>query len=156
MDVFEKGTASPYFSFFDIVWDHLRENLRGKVIAPFLGKPYGETLESGELSLHYDDGNFSVKYYESLYPLRIESYATIINHGLNELKKRLGEYDTDFIKMYGVVLVLTNLSEESNFEPLARTAQMLLAQDALWNMYRYNSCDTRVRRPGASRSSIAT
>ncbi len=138
MDVFEKGTASPYFTFFDIVWDHLRENLRGKVIAPFLGKPYGETLESGELSLHYDDGNFSVKYYESLYPLRIESYATIISHGLNELKKRLGEYDTDFIKMYGVVLVLTNLSEESNFEPLARTAQMLLAQDALWNMYRYN------------------
>ena len=138
MDVFEKGTASPYFTFFDIVWDHLRENLRGKVIAPFLGKPYGETLEGGELSLHYDDGNFSVKYYESLYPLRIESYATIINHGLNELKKRLGEYDTDFIKMYGVVLVLTNLSEESNFEPLARTAQMLLAQDALWNMYRYN------------------
>ncbi len=138
MDVFEKGTASPYFSFFDIVWDHLRENLRGKVIAPFLGKPYGETLESGELSLQYDDGNFSVKYYESLYPLRIESYATIISHGLNELKKRLGEYDTDFIKMYGVVLVLTNLSEESNFEPLARAAQMLLAQDALWNMYRYN------------------
>ncbi len=138
MDVFEKGTASPYFTFFDIVWDHLRENLRGKVIAPFLGKPYGETLESGELSLRYDNGNLSVKYYDSLYPLRIESYATIINHGLQELKRRLGEYDTDFIKMYGVVLVLTNLSEESNHEPLARTAQMLLAQDALWNMYRQN------------------
>jgi (1->4)-alpha-D-glucan 1-alpha-D-glucosylmutase len=135
MDVFEKGTASPYFSFFDIVWDHLRENLRGKVIAPFLGKPYGETLESGELSLHYDDGSFSIKYYESRYPLRIESYATIINHGLAELKTRLGEYDTDFIKMFGIVLVLTNLSEESNYEPLARTAQMLLAQDALWRMY---------------------
>jgi (1->4)-alpha-D-glucan 1-alpha-D-glucosylmutase len=138
MDVFEKGTASPYFSFFDILWDHLRENLRGKVIAPFLGKPYGETLESGELSLQYDDGVFSVRYYESLYPLRIESYATVISHGLNDLKKRLGEYDADFIKMFGVVLVLTNLSEETNYEPLARTAQMALARDALWGMYRDN------------------
>ncbi|HEY9230961.1 MAG TPA: alpha-amylase family glycosyl hydrolase, partial [Blastocatellia bacterium] len=53
MDVFEKGPGSPYFAFFDILWDHLRENLRGKVIAPFLGKPYGETLESGELRLQY-------------------------------------------------------------------------------------------------------
>jgi (1->4)-alpha-D-glucan 1-alpha-D-glucosylmutase len=138
MDVFEKGTASPYFGFFDILWDHLRENLRGKVLAPFLGKPYGETLESGELSLQYNDGIFSVKYYELIYPLRIESYATIINHGLNDLKKQLGEEDTDYIKMFGIVHVLTNLSEESNQEPLARTAQMILARDALRSMHRDN------------------
>ncbi|HKP85314.1 MAG TPA: malto-oligosyltrehalose synthase, partial [Blastocatellia bacterium] len=84
------------------------------------------------------DGVFSVKYYELLYPLRIESYATIISHGLNDLKKRLGEEDTDFMKMFGIVLVLTNLSEESNYKPLARTAQMILARDALRSMYRDN------------------
>jgi (1->4)-alpha-D-glucan 1-alpha-D-glucosylmutase len=138
MDVFEKGPGSPYFAFFDILWDHLRENLRGKVIAPFLGKPYGETLESGELSLQYGDGNFSVKYYQSIYPLRIESYATVISHQLNELKERLGAEDSDFIKMLGIVIVLTNLADDPKADPLSRTAQMLLARDALWAMYRDN------------------
>ncbi|HJQ23345.1 MAG TPA: malto-oligosyltrehalose synthase [Blastocatellia bacterium] len=138
MDVFEKGPGSPYAAFFDILWDHLRENLRGKVIAPFLGKPYGETLESGELSLQYGDGNFAVKYYDSVYPLRIESYATFISHQLNELKERLGAEDPDFIKMLGIVVVLTNLADDPKAEPLARTAQMLLARDALWAMYRDN------------------
>jgi (1->4)-alpha-D-glucan 1-alpha-D-glucosylmutase len=150
MDVFEKGPGSPYFAFFDILWDHLRENLRGKVIAPFLGKPYGETLESGELSLQYGDGNFSVKYYDSIYPLRIESYATVIAHNLNELKEQLGGEDVDFIKMLGIVIVLTNLADKSQADPLSRTAQMLLARDALWMMYRDNPAvrefvDRRVR-----------
>jgi (1->4)-alpha-D-glucan 1-alpha-D-glucosylmutase len=138
MDVFEKGSGSPYYTFFDILWDHLRENLRGKVIAPFLGKPYGETLESGELSLQYGNGNFSVKYYESVYPLRIESYATVISHQLNELKERLGADDPDFIKLFGIVVVLTNLADDPQSDPLARTAQMLLARDALWTMYHEN------------------
>ncbi|MEN3330824.1 MAG: (1-_4)-alpha-D-glucan 1-alpha-D-glucosylmutase [Blastocatellia bacterium] len=138
MDVFEKGPGSPYFAFFDILWDHLRENLRGKVIAPFLGKPYGETLESGELSLQYGDGNFAVKYYESIYPLRIESYATVISHQLSELRERLGAEDSDFIKMLGIVIVLTNLADDPKADPLSRTAQMLLARDALWSMYRDN------------------
>ncbi|HKP14291.1 MAG TPA: malto-oligosyltrehalose synthase, partial [Blastocatellia bacterium] len=138
MDVFEKGPGSPYYAFFDILWDHLRENLRGKVIAPFLGKPYGETLESGELSLQYGNGNFSVKYYDSVYPLRIESYATVISHQLNELKDRLGAEDPDFIKMHGIVVVLANLADDSKADPLSRTAQMLLARDALWAMYHEN------------------
>jgi (1->4)-alpha-D-glucan 1-alpha-D-glucosylmutase len=150
MDVFEKGPGSPYFAFFDILWDHLRENLHGKVIAPFLGKPYGETLESGELSLQYGDGNFSVKYYDSVYPLRIESYATVIAHNLNELKEQLGGEDVDFIKMLGIVIVLTNLADKAQADPLSRTAQMLLARDALWMMYRDNPAvrefvDRRVR-----------
>jgi (1->4)-alpha-D-glucan 1-alpha-D-glucosylmutase len=138
MDVFEKGPGSPYFGFFDILWDHLRENLRGKIIAPFLGKPYGETLESGELALQYGDGNFAVKYYDSVYPLRIESYATVISHQLSELQERLGADDHDFIKMLGIVVVLTNLADNAKADPLSRTAQMLLARDALWAMYRDN------------------
>lgn len=138
MDVFEKGPGSPYFSFFDIVWDHLRENLRGKVIAPFLGKPYGETLESGELSLQYGDGVFAVRYYDSVYPLKIESYAMIINHGLDELRERLGEEDASFIKLFGISSVLTNLSDDPNAEQMARTSQMILARDSLWDTYRDN------------------
>src|SRR4029434_1579748 len=37
MDVLENGPNSPYADFFDIEWDHPMENMRGKVLAPFLG-----------------------------------------------------------------------------------------------------------------------
>lgn len=138
MDVFEKGPGSPYFPFFDILWNHLRENLRGKVIAPFLGKPYGETLESGELSLQYGDGVFSVKYYDSVYPLRIESYASVISHGLNELREMADEQDVDLLKMLGIVIILTNVWEDKQAEPIARVAQMIVARDSLSSLHRDN------------------
>ena len=49
MDVFENGQGSKYFPFFDIDWEHDYENLKGRVLAPFLGRFYGETLEDGRL-----------------------------------------------------------------------------------------------------------
>ncbi len=54
MDVLENGEASPFADFFDIDWNHPYESMRGKVLAPFLGGFYGECLEKGEITLHYD------------------------------------------------------------------------------------------------------
>ena len=54
MDVLENGPASPYADFFDIQWNHPYESMKGKVLAPFLGRFYGECLEDGEISLRYD------------------------------------------------------------------------------------------------------
>jgi (1->4)-alpha-D-glucan 1-alpha-D-glucosylmutase len=134
MDIFEKGPSSPFFGFFDIVWDHIRENLRGKVIAPFLGSPYGETLEKGELVLQYGEGVLSIKYYETVYPLSIKSYATFVGHRLDHLRDELGGESDDFMKMLGIETVLKNLPAE-HVDDLARNAQMLLAKDALWYLY---------------------
>ena len=39
MDVLEWGRASPYAEFFDIDWDPPDGSLRGRMLAPFLGKP---------------------------------------------------------------------------------------------------------------------
>ncbi len=38
-DIFRKGPRSGYYRFFDIDWDHWQEDLRGKVMLPFFGKP---------------------------------------------------------------------------------------------------------------------
>jgi (1->4)-alpha-D-glucan 1-alpha-D-glucosylmutase len=136
MDVFEKGRASDYFGFFDIIWDHIRENLRGKVIAPFLGSPYGETLEKGELTLEYRDGTFAVKYYETIYPVTIKSYATIIGHGLDDLGNRIGRDHSGFLKVLGIATILKNLPPEPTAaETEANKAQMLLAKDWLRDLY---------------------
>ena len=38
VDVVENGPASRYFPFFDIDWDHPYESMKGRVLAPFLGR----------------------------------------------------------------------------------------------------------------------
>ena len=79
MDVLEYGSASPYVTFFDIDWNHPHDNLQGKVLAPFLGRFYGECLEHGEITLGLDDQGFHVRYYDLRFPLRIESYAELLD-----------------------------------------------------------------------------
>lgn len=131
MDIFEKGPGSPFFNFFDVVWDHLRENLRGKLIAPFLGGPYGETLEKGEISLAYGESGFHIKYWEAIYPLRIESYARVIERRLDSLKERLGGKDPDYVRLLGILQVFKNLPENMAGDG-GRNAQITLGKELLW------------------------
>ena len=49
-----KRRGSPFRDYFDIDWNHPYENLKAKILAPFLGGFYGECLENGEITLHYD------------------------------------------------------------------------------------------------------
>ncbi|MGQ0699856.1 MAG: malto-oligosyltrehalose synthase [Panacagrimonas sp.] len=55
LDVLEWGRDSIYSGFFDIDWDVSDPALTDKVLAPFLGKPYGEALAGGDVRLRYDD-----------------------------------------------------------------------------------------------------
>ena len=50
-DLLRHGRSSRYAEFFDVDWDTHDPDLRGKVLAPFLGRPYGEALEAGEIRL---------------------------------------------------------------------------------------------------------
>jgi (1->4)-alpha-D-glucan 1-alpha-D-glucosylmutase len=138
MDVFEKGRASAYFDFFDVTWDHLRENLRSKLLAPFLGSPYGETLEKGELSLEYADAGFRVRYFDTVYPIKIESYATVISHRLELLKLRLGEEHADYVKIVGIIYTLENLADETDSAE-AHNAQTAIVKELVWNLFQTNA-----------------
>ena len=89
-DVLELGRESEYFRYFDIDWDHPYENLRGRVLAPFLGRFYSEALEDGEIRLFYEDGDLAVRYFESRFPLRAESYAAVFGHQAGRLLERAG------------------------------------------------------------------
>lgn len=109
MDILENGETSEYFNFFDIEWNHPYEGLRGKLLAPFLGRLYGECLEDGEIVLKYESDGFSITYYDLELPLKLESYIIIITHRLNTLKKRLGEDSPDFINLLAILYSLKNL-----------------------------------------------
>ena len=80
VDVLTWGDRSPYAAFFDIDWQPLNAQLRGKVLLPFLGEHFGRVLERAELALSYDAeaGAFWITYFENRFPLAPQSYAEII------------------------------------------------------------------------------
>ncbi len=111
-DLFENGARSPYREFFDIEWEHPVENVRGRVLAPFLGDLYGNVLESGELSIGYSAEGFAVKYYELRLPLSIESYAEVLTYDLGALEEELGREHPDFVKFLGVLYVIRGMRSD--------------------------------------------
>ena len=72
--------------FFDVDWDHPAASLNKRILAPFLGRFYGECLEDGEIALEYGPDGFKVAYYNIVFPLRIESYLNFFKN-LAYLKK---------------------------------------------------------------------
>lgn len=72
LDVLRQGVNSPYAPFFDIDWTPLNRALTGKVLAPFLGEPYGTCLEKGDLQLRKDQRHgWAVFYHQHVFPVRI-------------------------------------------------------------------------------------
>ncbi|HEY0205950.1 MAG TPA: malto-oligosyltrehalose synthase [Acetobacteraceae bacterium] len=80
LDVLEWGRSSPYAEYFDIDWDPPDASLRGRLLAPFLGKSYGECLDDGELLLKFDetDGRLFVGYHDHRFPINPRDYASVL------------------------------------------------------------------------------
>ncbi|MGE0223533.1 MAG: malto-oligosyltrehalose synthase [Acetobacteraceae bacterium] len=77
-DVLRHGRASRYASYFDIDWECDDPDLRGKVLAPFLGKPYGQALADGDIRLDRTAaGEPVIRYYDASYPLDPASAAEV-------------------------------------------------------------------------------
>ncbi len=73
MDVLRHGAHSDHAQMFDIDWDPADPVLQGKMLAPFLGRPYAEALAGGDLRLSRDaqTGELSVWAYDAhRFPLR--------------------------------------------------------------------------------------
>jgi len=87
LDVLEWGRDSPFAAYFDINWEPLRPDMRGRVLLPVLGDHYGIILEKGEIGLRFDpqEGSFSAWYYEHRFPISPLSYATILKAGGKQL-----------------------------------------------------------------------
>lgn len=133
MDILENGENSRYAHYFDIVWDHPYESLKGRVLAPFLGKSYGESLEEGEIQLAHDETGLSIQYYDLAFPLSIESYGDVLSIGLNRLKKSMGEDHPDFIKLLGILYVLKTLPSVEEIED--RHAQIRFIKRIFWELF---------------------
>jgi len=78
LDLLTWGPDSHYADYFDVDWEPLRRQLRGKVMLPFLGSRYGDVLDAGELRWDYAEGRFALRYYEHCFPLTPPSYALVL------------------------------------------------------------------------------
>ncbi len=136
MDIFEKGPQSEYYRYFDIYWEHPYENIRGRVLAPFLGDFFGRCLERGEITVGFDERGFRVHYYERSFPLKYESYATILSHNIMTLRKSLGSHNQTLVKFLGIIRFFENIKAEReadlSFDPGPSIKKLL------WELYQEN------------------
>ncbi len=82
-DVLAWGRASPHAPWFDIDWEPDDPALQGKLLAPFLGQPYGETLAEGHLRLSFDpqQGRFHCAYHDHRFPIAPGTHADVLMAG---------------------------------------------------------------------------
>jgi (1->4)-alpha-D-glucan 1-alpha-D-glucosylmutase len=74
MDVLAAGQNSRYANYFDIDWSPPVAHLRGRVLLPILGRPYGDVLEAGEIKLEESEGNGTlVRYFDHILPIAPET-----------------------------------------------------------------------------------
>lgn len=136
MDIFENGSMSKYYQFFDIQWDHPYENLKGKMLVPFLGDFYGRCLENGEIQLSYDQEGLNVRYYDWRWPLKMETYLKILAHDLMSLENKIPRENPDYIKFLEMI---QNLGKLADFrDPNERYGQGALLKLQLWQLYSSN------------------
>ncbi|MEZ0600593.1 malto-oligosyltrehalose synthase [Paraburkholderia sp. IW21] len=80
LDILEWGRHSAYARHFDVDWHSPDPALRGKVLVPTLGAPYGEELAAARIGLHFaaDSGRFYIGYGPHVFPVCPADYAPIL------------------------------------------------------------------------------
>jgi len=111
MDVLEYGADSAYAPYFDINWHPASQNLDGKILLPFLGRPFGEALESGEITLSFSKDRFFVQYFDSIFPVTPRSYRRLLQDPTDILKKTLGEDSAAYQEYTGITSSLASYSQ---------------------------------------------
>ena len=78
-DVLERGPASFYYNWFDIDWQHPDTLLKGRLMVPFLSKPFDECLQAGDINLDFNNSGFVITYASQTFPLSINGYELILS-----------------------------------------------------------------------------
>ncbi|MDQ3460569.1 MAG: malto-oligosyltrehalose synthase [Deinococcota bacterium] len=130
-DVLAYGPHSRYARYFDIDWTPLKPELTNKLLLPFLGSPYGEVLDGGELGLVFERGGFYLAYHGARFALSPASYALILEAALSDferteaywdLKDLQGAYSSlepqELEKAEALGLRLTALASRIDLEPV--------------------------------------
>lgn len=119
LDVLENGPASAWGAFFDIDWEPLNQNLKGKVLLPLLGDHYGAVLNRGELRLDFDAvrGELCIYYFQHRLPVDPATYPRIIGHRSERLATALGESHERYGELQALLTAFGHLPARTNTDP---------------------------------------
>lgn len=122
LDVLENGEASDYAEFFDIDWEPIKEELRGKVLVPILADQYGNVLESGELKLVFDAerGELSIFYHQHRFPVDPVEYPRILIFQLERVQEKIAANDVNFLELQSVATAFGHLPGRRGLSPEKR------------------------------------
>ncbi len=116
-DVLENGPSSIYAPYFDIDWDPVPAQLHNKVLLPVLSDQYGNVLERGELRLHFEEGAFTLRYWQHIFPIAPRSYYHLLAHRLDDLIAEHGQDHPDVLELQSILTAISYLP------PLSETAR---------------------------------
>ena len=116
-DVLENGRSSFYSDFFDIDWVPVKRSLENKVLLPILGDQYGRVLENQELQLVFEDGAFSVSYFDQKLPVMPDTYELILKHRTEELENTLSAESPHFAEFLSIITALNHLPTHMEKDP---------------------------------------
>jgi (1->4)-alpha-D-glucan 1-alpha-D-glucosylmutase len=119
LDVLENGEASDFADFFDIDWDPIKDELKGKVLIPVLAEQYGNILEKGELKLTFDSerGEFSIFYFQHRFPVDLKEYSRILGFQIERLREKLGPTHEDFLELQSIITAIGHLPDRHGAAP---------------------------------------
>ncbi len=116
-DVLENGPSSHYATFFDIDWTPVKPELENKVLLPILGEQYGIALENQEISVHYHDGGFLLRYYEHRLPLDPSTWPQILTDDQDDLTAKLSEASPHLQEYQSIITALSHLPLRTESDP---------------------------------------
>ncbi len=122
MDVLENGPSSIYAHFFDIDWNPIKEELENRVLVPILGDQYGAVLERGEIKLLFENGGFTIAYWDHRFPVAPRQYTQLLQYRLPELEKALGGDNLHLQDFLSILTSLEKMPPRSETDP-ARIAE---------------------------------
>ncbi len=107
--VLENGPSSPYATYFDIDWDPVKPELKGRLLLPILGDQYGITLEAGQLRLELGPAGMVLRYFDHDLPLNPRQLRMVLEHNLAELETALAPGEPDLTEFQSILFHLEHL-----------------------------------------------
>ena len=119
MDVLENGRSSVYADFFDIDWQPVKAELKGKVLIPVLGDLYGNILDRQEVQLEFlpETGALKARYFETRFPIDPQTYPSFLEYQVDELKPLLEGKEEELGEYLSVITAFKNLPSRTERDP---------------------------------------
>jgi (1->4)-alpha-D-glucan 1-alpha-D-glucosylmutase len=128
-DVLQNGRTAASAHFFDIFWDPVKPELKGKVLLPILEDFYGNVLQSGLIRLNFDKGSFFVSYRDHLLPVGRDALIVVLEACLTPLQEALGHQHRDYLEFRDIVSDYKGLA--ARLEPMFESISEICAEESL-------------------------